>query len=119
MATGLLRSNDEDINAILKLEDSKLHNKVNGLRTQNSELFQLHSSFSSSSFSFCTFAVSQMLISYNNIRGIVQIIWLITSGGVIIPAKIKMITIAYFRLRRRKSGLIKPTFARKNITNGN
>jgi len=39
MATGLLRSNDEDIIAILKVKDPKLHYKVNGLRTRKSELF--------------------------------------------------------------------------------
>src|SRR6186713_3368238 len=36
MATGLLKSNDEDINAILKVKDPKLHYKVNGLK--NAEL---------------------------------------------------------------------------------
>ena len=46
-------------------------------------------------------------------------IWLITSGGVIIAAIIKTITNAYFRYFLKNSGVTKPIFDKKYIIIGN
>ena len=51
--------------------------------------------------------------------GIVTIIWLAISGGVIIAAKLSTITREYFRFFLKKFGVTKPIFVKKKINIGN
>src|ERR1700733_2586495 len=50
---------------------------------------------------FSTFTQSQTPISYKRTSGMVTTIWLSMSGGVMMPAMISMVRMAYFRILRR------------------
>ena len=51
--------------------------------------------------------------------GIVTIIWLAMSGGVIIAARLSTITREYFLFFLKKFGVTKPIFVKKKIKIGN
>ena len=60
----------------------------------------------------------KILISYKIRTGIVTIIWLVISGGVIIAEILKTMTIANFLFLRRKFGVTSPILVRKKIRIG-
>lgn len=60
-----------------------------------------------------------MLIWYKINIGIATIIWLATSGGVIIAANINTAIKAYFLYLIKISGVTNPTFVKKYIIIGN
>ena len=60
-----------------------------------------------------------ILTWYNTTIGIATIIWLATSGGVIIAARTKTNTSAYFLYLTRDSGVTTPALVKKYIIIGN
>src|SRR5688572_14457622 len=66
-----------------------------------------------------TLALIPILISYNASTGMVTIIWLATSGGVIMAAIIRIPIYACLRYFLRNSGVIKPKRDKIETTTGN